>query len=276
VAAEVFYLPAGRFGSSQRFCAFHAARGPLLKGALVYIHPFAEEMNKSRRMAAVQSHTFAEEGYAVLQIDLLGCGDSSGDFGDATWQEWVEDVLLACRWLRSRAPGPLWLWGLRAGCLLAAAAAARLDVSSQMLFWQPALSGSAVLRQFLRVQWAGEMLSGQTAGSIDSLQQKLDAGEMIEVAGYRLSAALAKGLGAAELVMDQNVRGIAWLEVSSRDETTLNPAASRAVARCRTAGYPVETRVVRGPSFWQTSEIEEAPELIAASVGAVRQSWATG
>ena len=71
---------------------------------MLYIHPFAEEMNKSRRMAALQSRALAQAGYAVLQIDLLGCGDSSGDFGDATWQSWVSDVVLGCQWLRSQNP----------------------------------------------------------------------------------------------------------------------------------------------------------------------------
>jgi exosortase A-associated hydrolase 2 len=272
VAAEVFYLPVGHLGGSQRFCAFHAARGSSPKGALVYVHPFAEEMNKSRRMAAVQSRTFAENGYAILQIDLLGCGDSSGDFGDATWEEWVDDVVRASRWLRSRSAGALWLWGLRSGCLLATEAASRLDEPSRLLFWQPALSGTAVLRQFLRVQWAGEMLSGQTAGGVDSLRQRLEAGETIEVAGYRVSAALAKGLVAADLEPGRDVTGVEWLEVSPNEDRTLNPASSRAVARCRAAGCQVETRVVGGPSFWQTSEIEEAPELIAASLGAVGRS----
>ncbi|MCK7493610.1 MAG: alpha/beta hydrolase [Comamonadaceae bacterium] len=76
-------------------------------------------MNKSRRMAALQSRALAAAGFAVLRVDLLGCGDSAGDFGDATWPRWVDDVVAAARWLRRQHPdaadAPLWLWGLRAG-----------------------------------------------------------------------------------------------------------------------------------------------------------------
>ena len=43
------------------------------------VKAWAEEMNKARRMAALQARLLAENGYAVLQIDLHGCGDSSGD-----------------------------------------------------------------------------------------------------------------------------------------------------------------------------------------------------
>src|SRR5215472_6075674 len=120
---EAFFLPAA---VGQRFCIYHAASGPLARGSLLYIHPFAEEMNKSRRMVALQARSFSNAGYAVLQIDLMGCGDSSGDFADATWESWVQDVTLACEWLRHRSSSPLWIWGLRSGCLIAVEAARRL------------------------------------------------------------------------------------------------------------------------------------------------------
>src|SRR5690242_11050763 len=123
-AMEAFFLPAA---AGQRFCLYHrAAAGIPERGAVVFVHPFAEEMNKCRRMAALQSRALAAAGYTVLQMDLLGCGDSSGDFADATWEAWVDDVGLACTWLWQRSAAPLWLWGLRGGCLLAAAAAREL------------------------------------------------------------------------------------------------------------------------------------------------------
>ncbi len=77
MAPEAFFLPVANAQHSQRFCLFHPAQGRASGAPLLYLHPFAEEMNKSRRMAALQSRALAEHGYAVLQIDLLGCGDSS-------------------------------------------------------------------------------------------------------------------------------------------------------------------------------------------------------
>ena len=88
---EPFFLPAAH---GERFCIFHLPVGAA-RGGIVYLHPFAEEMNKSRRMAALQSRMLAARGFAVLQIDLFGCGDSSGDFGDARWEIWRQDVALA-------------------------------------------------------------------------------------------------------------------------------------------------------------------------------------
>lgn len=49
----------------------------MTRGSIVYIHPFAEEMNKSRRMAALQARALTLAGFAVLQLDLIGCGDEA-------------------------------------------------------------------------------------------------------------------------------------------------------------------------------------------------------
>ena len=268
MATEAFFLPAD---SGQRFCLFHAARAARALGAVLYVHPFAEEMNKSRRMAALQARAMAEAGYAVLQIDLLGCGDSSGDFGDAGWNAWVEDIALACRWLQRHVPAPLWLWGLRAGCLLAAEAARRLDAPCRFLFWQPMTNGSLVLQQFLRLKLAGNLLGGRAKGTLDALRQDLADGRTIEVAGYALSPPLAQGLEHATLAPPPHAMRLEWLELSPREDAGLSAAASTGKALWEQAGWSVRCEVARGPAFWQTTEIEEAPALVRATLAALAE-----
>ena len=104
---SAFFLPAE---SGRRFCVYHPSSRKGAVPGIVYAHPFCEEMNKARRMAALQSRRLAAAGYAVLQIDLFGCGDSSGDFADATWETWKQDLRIALGWLKSQAHGPLGLW----------------------------------------------------------------------------------------------------------------------------------------------------------------------
>jgi exosortase A-associated hydrolase 2 len=270
---EAFFLPADE---GQRLCIRHPPATQGARGALLYIHPFAEEMNKSRRMAALQSRALAAAGYAVLQIDLLGCGDSSGDFGDASWDAWVNDVLHAARWLRERHPGaPLWLWGLRAGALLASQAAAHLQPGDRrLLLWQPMVSGKAALQQFLRLKAAAEMQQqGDGAQALQALRTALAAGQAVQVAGYTVSAALAHGLEQATLGLPADPgeeaapAQVAWLEVCSRgDAAALLPASAGRADAWRAAGHRVDTRVVAGPAFWQTQEIEDAPALVEATL----------
>lgn len=240
---------------------------------MLYVHPFAEEMNKSRRMAALQSRALAKAGFAVLQIDLLGCGDSTGDSSDAQWDRWIDDLAAAHEWLRKRADGPFWFWGLRAGCLLAADAAAQIkEEDSHFLFWQPASAGKPLIQQFLRLKTAGEMIGGATKGAVETLRRQLAQGEAIEVAGYALAPQLVQGFDQATLAPPAGrhpQRRVEWIEVSTRDGATLLPASTVAVERWCAAGFQVRTRIVPGPAFWQTTEIEEAPELIDATLAAL-------
>ncbi len=261
---DAFFLPAS---SGQRFCLFHQPDAQVVRrGAVVYVHPFAEEMNKSRRMAAVQAKAMAAAGYSVLQIDLHGCGDSSGGFGDATWESWVDDVTLAGHWLQQRGDSDLWFWGLRTGGLLACEAAARISTPSQLLLWQPVVSGKQFLQQFLRLKIASEMLGGDSKGLMDRLREQLAQGESVEIAGYQLSSDLAAGLEKAELALPERSNRIEWFELSGKPDGALSPSASLKIEKWKSAGSKVRGTPVYGPAFWQTAEIAECPALINASL----------
>jgi exosortase A-associated hydrolase 2 len=241
-------------------------------------------MNKTRRMAALQARALAAAGFGVLQIDLKGCGDSSGEFGDASWQDWISNVHTALRWLRERSSAPLTLWGLRAGCLVLADAAAQLPGDLQgetcnFLFWQPTPSGAPVLRQFLRTAAAAAFLDGGGKGVVDTLRKKLAAGQAVEVGGYRVNPALATGLEQARLPLPARLGRLVWLEcsavaVSASSHPPLTPASVSASAAWRQAAAGFEVRLVSGPPFWQTAEIETAPALIEATLAAMQPARA--
>lgn len=254
-----------------RFCVHHGPEQGHPRGMVLYVHPWGEEMNKARRMAAWQARELCRQGYAVLQIDLLGCGDSSGDFGDASWEAWVSDVLAGVQWLRDmHGQGPLWLWGLRAGALVASEALQRLgDAAANLLLWQPTTAGKSVLQQFLRTRAAAEMHAGDSKGLLQRLRADLAAGRSVEAAGYRVSPALAAGLEAARLLAPPGNGRVVWLEVATRQPPALLPTSASCIAAWRADGKQVQAQALTGPGFWQTQEIEDAPELIATTSAAL-------
>lgn len=281
---QAFFLPAGSGSGEQRFCIFHPAKGGNIadpaRGWVLYIHPFAEEINKSRRMAALQARALAQAGFSVLQIDLKGCGDSAGDFGDASWQDWVQDVMTGYQWLQNQAnldrtktqALPLWLWGLRAGCLLAVEAARQLDVSCNFLFWQPPSTGKPLLQQFLRLKAAANMLAGEGKGALKSLRQQIAAGAPLEIAGYTLSAELARGLEGAALLpaaCTEKTQRVEWFELSSQEHASLASASTDMIAQWHALNFAISSHVVQGPAFWQTLEMEDAPALVLATTAAL-------
>ena len=261
-------------GQGDRFCLLHRpenTRAP--RGAVLFVHPFAEEMNKSRRMAALQSRAFADAGLAVLQIDLLGCGDSSGDFGDATWQRWVRDVIDATAWLRTHVGREPILWGLRAGCLLVTEAVRATQLSADLVLWQPVISGKQFLQQFLRLKVAGQ-IAGETdrqRTGIQKLRDQLANGETIEVAGYTLSPRLALDMEAAQLDLPENGARVVWLEVAGASDGELVPASRTKLDAWRQQGHSVQSGAVTGRRFWQTVEISESPALVDATLAMWRR-----
>lgn len=268
-AAKAFFLPVQ---DGQRYCVHHAPAGAP-GGLVLFVHAWAEEMNKSRRMAALAARALAASGCAVLQLDLGGCGDSSGEFGDHGWAGWVQDVAEGAHWLRGQYPNaphaPLVLWGQRAGALLAVQAAPHLHGEQPLfLFWQPAPAGKPLLQQFLRLKAAAGMQQRDPKTTLDEARAALAAGQAVDVAGYSVPAALAAGLEAASLEPPARAAHVAWLEVSTRAPVAVLPASASCIDRWRAAGHAVDVQVVKGPAFWQTQEIEDAPDLVGATVQA--------
>ena len=260
---EAFFLPAAQ---GERFCLFHpAAASP--RGGVLYVHPFAEEMNKSRRMAALQSRALAAQGYAVLQIDLFGCGDSSGDFADASWEAWRQDVVLGMDWIKRNVAGGVTLWGLRLGALLALdAARGDEQVADRLVLWQPVLNGDALLTQFLRLRLASEMLSeGSSKSGVQGLRADLAAGTPVEVAGYTLPPPLAASLDSLKLAGLKPLAPVHWLEVVPEAGRQLPPAAQRVADSWMASGVRLQIECVPGQPFWNTLEITECPALVAAT-----------
>jgi uncharacterized protein len=267
---QAFFLPGTAPAGGQRLAVFHPPVGEC-RGNVLFLHSFAEEMNKSRRMAGLAARAMAAQGFAVLQIDLLGCGDSSGDVADANWADWVADGVSGAQWLLERYDVPLWLWGERAGCLLAPQVAAALPVPCHFLFWQAQTQGKLVLQQFLRLKMASQMQQGQpgaSKGVTEGLLAELAQGRFVDIAGYRLGPALTQGLAAATLAPPpaKAQQRLVWLELSSREPTSLLPASQATLNQWQAAGYAVASAAVCGPPFWQTSEIEDAPAMVQASV----------
>lgn len=250
---QAFFLPAD---TGHRFCLYHAPAGATARSRILFLHPFAEEMHAARRVVAQQCRTLAADGHAVLQIDLLGCGDSSGDFGDATWSAWVQDALRGLQWLREHAPpAPTWLWGLRAGALLACETARALKTELphaevNLLLWQPVASGQQQLQQFLRLHAAAQWLGRDAVGEPPA--QLLAAGLHAHVAGYSLSPTLATELKNAQLTLPPGHGRVTVIECSAGAPAVSSPWLNPSRAAWEAAGWQVSLEAIGATSFWQS------------------------
>jgi len=269
IRIEPFFLDSPR---GPLFCLYLAPADQAANKGVLYLHPFAEEMHKSRRMAALQARALAHAGYAVLQVDLTGCGDSAGDFSDATWDAWRDDARLAHAWLTVKVAGPIILWGLRSGASLAVDIAPAFNNISRLLLWQPMVNGDQFLNQFLRIKLASEMLSdGQAQTGTKDLRSQLAANESIEVGGYMLSPGMARDLAELKLGESHPACPVVWIEIGANPNENVAPAGQHIIAAWRNAGTRVHSQTVAGEPFWVTQEIAECPALVEATMQAATQ-----
>ncbi len=263
ITPQAFFLDAS---PGRRFCLYYPPAG-ICRGGLLYVHPFAEEMNKSRRAVTLQALEAARCGYAVLLIDLFGCGDSDGDFADARWQIWLDDLAVAASWMKGVCSAPITLWGLRLGVPLMLEYARDSGVTFKgFILWQPVVTGDHFLTQFLRLRLANEMLSGSdTKTSVKDLRHELAEGRILEVAGYPVApqlAAAVDGIRLSELV-DASGR-YHWFEVAP-SARPFPPASSKTILSWTERGAAVHEQQILGENFWQSQEITVCPELFAAT-----------
>jgi exosortase A-associated hydrolase 2 len=271
-----FFMPNER-SASGCFCIYHPPKlnkNEKMLGMVLYVHPFAEEMNKSRHMAARQATDLASSGFAVLQIDLSGCGDSAGDFLDATWNAWIQDIRNACCWMELNIgpdlnkwdKPPLWLWGLRAGCLLLAEAAQHMDKACSFIFWQPLLAGDKELTQLIRLQRVSNMLNTSSEDLNSKLETHGSNNKTIDILGYSVIPELAQGFAQAKLKppsSNGSVQHVVWIEMTASEPTELTLASMQTLKHWKDMGANTVSHLLKGPAFWCSNELINVPELIS-------------
>lgn len=202
----------------------------------------------------------------MLVLDLAGTGDSYGDFGEATWSIWHDNIFDAITWLQRQGAQSITLWGLRLGALLAMDFVSQQhDVIDRLLLWQPVLNGDTFMTQFLRLRVAAAMMNSQAPQEKTSdLKQQLIYGQAIEVAGYSLNPDLVRpllALRAAKLNL-QGIKHLSIIEIVASQDGTVSAASQQFSDVLREQGAPVSLNSVVGDGFWASQEIVTAPNLI--------------
>ncbi|MES2298290.1 MAG: hydrolase 2, exosortase A system-associated [Pseudomonadota bacterium] len=260
-SAEPFFL---NVEQGERFCIFHPPdpRVPA-RAAILYVHPFSEELNKTRRMVALQARAFAASGYAVLVMDLYGCGDSAGDFADARWEIWRADLAAGHAWLTRHAAVPIYAWGLRLGALLALEHACAF-ACRRVILWHPQCSGKASAHQFLRMELAAQMLGSAQEEGAGAPRARLERRGSIEVGGYTASLELVRAIEERNLEhMTPAHCTIDWFDAQSNARASAS--AARLAARWAKHGSELRLHGIDSLAFWNSTEIGECTELLRAT-----------
>lgn len=243
------------------------------RASVLIVPAFAEEMNKCRPMQAMLGRRLAGCGLQTIAVDLHGTGDSAGEFREARTATWQRNLDRVVAWAAETGAPIHGVLGIRFGALLVAPLLARLAGPRRIALWQPIASGELLLKQFLRLRMAGDLLTGGGSETVASLLAELAAGRTLEVAGYELGAGLARDLQMLDLKPLEPAVGdtLVWFEVGP------DPGAGQVRALSRVAsdhlrdwvarGVNAEGAALAGDTFWNTVELTGSPALVEATAG---------
>jgi len=243
-------------------------------GCVVFVPPFAEEMNRCRRQITETAARLQQAGYSVVIPDLYGTGDSEGEFEDASWSGWLDDVACVYRWVSEQELHIDAVVAARLGCILAAESLSTGNVSTaKTVFWQPVDDGEKFLKQFLRLRVVASMSEGVTENVL-GLRERLAAGEALEVGGYRVPPALFSEIARRKLgvFLGDHLGALRILEISRKEraENSSQRSSFESNAKGLIDGHPSTCLV--GEPFWTSSEVVVNNELCDQTVSFITSS----
>jgi len=118
------------------------------RGAVVLCPPLGQEHIDSYRGVVLAAQQLCAAGVIAVRFDYEGTGNSAGDqLAPDAVERWIRSIVEAVQLARATGVQSVSLTGLRAGALLAAAAAGRCGPLSSFALWDPVVNGRAYLRQ---------------------------------------------------------------------------------------------------------------------------------
>jgi hypothetical protein len=165
-------------GGDEYALAFDRSRGP----RLLILPPLFDEANKTRHLLAEVMRRLDGAGIDCFLPDLPGCNESLAPLETQTLTGWRDAAAAAGAHFRATH-----LLTVRAGALLA----------PDLPGWRYAgMAGASVLRALIRARVIAAREAGLDESSETLLAQGREQG--LELAGYRLGAALVRELEIAE------------------------------------------------------------------------------
>lgn len=171
-------------GGSQIYHVIHTVPAP--RACALLAGPFPSERLFSLIPWTRWARFLARRGVEVLRFDYRGAGESTGNFADVSFPDWMKDINTFAELLKSRHPKvPLVIHGLGLGALLGANIF-ETGIGDALLLWSAPADGQAVLREALLRKISAEYGIPNREDPVAPLQR----GESIQVEGYTWSPRL--------------------------------------------------------------------------------------
>ena len=162
----------------------------------LFCHPFAEEQKRVLFLHNQIAFQLANAGYPVFMGDYYGCGDSEGEFEDATITGWSNDIERFCKFfIKKYDLNSIGLIGTRLGGYLACRLLnTSLPIEKAVLI-EPVLSPVRDFKMSIRQKLVKEL---HTGGHVNSnrkdMIKALESNGSIDFDGYCISSKFYRDL----------------------------------------------------------------------------------
>jgi hypothetical protein len=239
------------------------------RAVAVLAAPFGEERKCAYRLLVELARRLAASGVLALRCDYRGTGESTGEPAAVTLADWLADLGQAAALVAAEAPGvPRLLVGARLGANLV------LELpplpGDRLVLWEPLTSGAEFLAEQLRRKQVKAMMSGgDAAAAVAACESQWATGEAVDLDGYPVAAALARGLRARELLPQLGVcKEQPLLLVHVTGAKRLTGRWAEAQAWCQAA--PQRQFALRAEKpFWGRLDYYEAEDLLRETMAFV-------
>ena len=221
----------------------------------------------------LMAHRLAQSGHSCLIVDLHGTGDSEGNFGAGRWDIWLDDIGRAVAWLLAHQVGAINLLGIRLGaCLAARVAAVSGPEISRLIMWQPVIRANVFMTQFLRLKMVSDLVDSDSQITTKQLRESSQAGETIEVAGYKIAPDLLTSIDAINLLEEHYPSHLktSVFEISPSSVPRHSMDCDKLTAKLSHAGVDVDSSLINGDQFWASTEVVVVPELVEATISRIQ------
>lgn len=230
----------------------------------VVVHPFAEEKKSAHHTLVELSRELYYKGYAVLMIDLRGCGDSEGSFAHVQLSDWLDDIGRALETLKLHTGLPnLGIIGLRFGAFLSMCYSKRHSGVLKHIWIEPVVYPVDYLRKSLRHKQMKELCTGGVViSNRDVLLQSLEDEKSVDFDGYEIGSGLFM-----DLSVEQEKQNLADIPEYIREcvvvSVSMSGKTSKTVQEICAVGEGMKQISVKMELFWNKVEDVDSTELIS-------------
>jgi pimeloyl-ACP methyl ester carboxylesterase len=265
-----------RFSAGGRQLAgmLHLPEGACREPGVVFCNAFGDERRSSALTMARLARSVAGRGFPVLRFDYWGCGDSPGEFADATVQTQLEDIRSAVGFLREETSAKsVCLLGLRFGATLAVRAADDEPACAALVLVQPVPDGAA----YVDAEVKRKLVRGMITKALGGIASAAPEDEVIDLDGYALRRKTVEQMRALRIEPGGNAARCKTVIIQVSFNEKLRPESEAARAAFQACGATADIVTLVMPPFWSrhdampTTVLEEAVcGWLERAVGAIQ------